>query len=217
MKKILHSLHSVVGVEGTFLSDVSGKILASTCPDKFDVDALSKIAYALNLGMRLSREKGNLPKSIYGTFAQGRVVVRPFDKGVLVVMGTMYIKQLLLRVALDDAIKKISDILTGIQKTHKERELEVIVGKVRVDQALMDVAIVDEWRKDSKSASAIKQVELQTPKGVVAMLRIKTKKGLGQVVQIHSSALKELGLVEGENVIARPVMRVASEVEEFFG
>lgn len=217
MKEILASLHSVAGVEGTFLCDLEGQVQASTCPDEFQGEALAKIAYALILGVRAAQTQEKSPRSIYGTFKEGRVVVYPFERGLVVVMGAASIKQLLLKAALDRAVKQLMEMKRVAEEPSEQRNLQVVTGKVRVDQAAIDAEIVAQWQKSSKGASTVKQVELQTSRGKVAMFKIKAKKGLGETVEVNSTALKELGLAEGETVITRPVIRLASEVEEFFG
>jgi predicted regulator of Ras-like GTPase activity (Roadblock/LC7/MglB family) len=217
VKEILASLHSVAGVEGTFLCDLEGRVQASTCPEALQGEALAKIAYALILGVRAAQTQEKSPRSIYGAFKDGRVIVYPFERGLVVVMGAESIKQLLLKAALDRVVKQLMETKRVAEEPSEQRNLQVVAGKVRVDQAAIDAEIVAQWQKSSKGASTVKQVELQTSRGKVAMFKIKAKKGLGETVELNTTALKELGLAEGETVIARPVIRLASEVEEFFG
>jgi predicted regulator of Ras-like GTPase activity (Roadblock/LC7/MglB family) len=217
MKEILASLHSVAGVEGTFLCNLDGRVEASTCPEEIQGEALAKIAYALILGVRTAQTQERSPRSIYGTFENGRVVVYPFEKGLVVVMGSSSIKQLLLKAALDRVIKQLLEMKRAAEEPGEQRNLQVAAGKVRVDQAAIDAEIVEQWQKSTKGSSTVKQVELQTSRGKVAMFKIKVKKGLGETVEINTTALKELGLAEGETVVAKPVIRLSSEVEEFFG
>jgi predicted regulator of Ras-like GTPase activity (Roadblock/LC7/MglB family) len=217
MKEILTSLHSVAGVEGTFLCNLEGRVEASTCPEALQGEALAKIAYALILGLRVAQTQEKSPRSIYGTFENGRVVVYPFERGLVVVMGTASIKQLLLKAALDRVVKQLMEAKHVAEGPSEQRNLQVVAAKIRVDQAAIDAEITAQWQKSSKGASTVKQVELQTSRGKVAMFKIKAKKGLGETVEVNSTALKELGLAEGETVLAKPVIRLASEVEEFFG
>ena len=217
MKEALQYLQSVVGVEGAFLCDADGNVLACTCPESFDQDHLAKIGYAFSLGVRAVVAHQKSPKSIYGTFEQGRVIVRPFEEGLIVVFGSRSVKQLLLKAALDQAVERLAEIKSDKLKPSEQRELQVVAGKVRVDQAAIDAEIIAQWQKSSKGASTVKRVELQTSRGKVAMFKIKARKRLGETVEVNTTALKELGLAEGETVIAKPVIRLASEVEEFFG
>lgn len=216
MKALLQPLHSVVGVEGVFVCDRDGKVLASTCPDSLKQEDLAKIGYAFSLGLSAVEVHQKKAQSIYGTFENGRVIVRPFDGGLIVVLGARSIKQLLLKVALDNVASKLGKLAARKEPT-QQRELQIAVSRLRVDQAGVDADLVAEWKKTSQGASDVKQVELQTPQGKVAMFKIKARKGLETTVEVNSTALKELGLAEGETVIARPVIRLASEVEEFFG
>lgn len=217
MKKTLQSLHSVVGVEGAFFCDMEGRVVASVCPEGSNEDAMGKISYGFSLGVRVAEQQGKLPKAIYGTFEQGRVVIRPFEKGLLVVLGNRSIKQLLLKAALDQAVKKISAMKVTAEKPQALNELQVVAEKLRVDQAALDQTIIIEWQKQDQDGTAVKQVELQTEQGKVAVFRIKIKKGLGKKVGLNSTALKELRIAEGETVAVRPVIRLSSEVEDFFG
>ncbi|MBN2380977.1 hypothetical protein JXM67_14360 [candidate division WOR-3 bacterium] len=217
MKETLKSLHSVLGVEGAFLCDYEGNVAASTCPESYNKDAMSKIGYAFSLGVRVARQQNITPKAIYGTFEEGRVVVRPFEKGLLVVLGDIATKQLLLKAALDQAEKKLSGMEIVAEKTTDLSQLQVSVERVRLDQALLDQKLLERWQKQEKTTTIIRQVELQTEQGKVAVFSVKSKKGLGDSVGLNAGALKELGIAEGEMVTVRPVIRLTSEVEDFFG
>ena len=217
MKEALKSLHSVVGVEGTFFCTYEGQVLESTCPADYNKDAMSKIGYAFSLGTRVAQQQGKIPKAVYGTFDNGRVVVRPFEKGLLVVLGSLSVKQLLLKAALDQAVQKISSLEVSVKKTKAADEYPVTVEKVRLDQVLLDQDLLNKWKKDNKEGTSIGQVELQTAQGKVAVFRVRVKKGLGEKVGLNTSAIKELGIAEGEMVTVRPVIRLSSEVEDFFG
>lgn len=217
MKDILTSLHSVAGVEGSFLADLEGNVLASTHPADFSTESLGKIAYALSLGLQSVKTQGTDVRSVYGTYLEGRVVVRPFEKGLVVVTGSTSLKQLLLKAALDKVTTELSTRDMKAQKPSQQQELQVASGRVRVDQASLDAGLVEQWQQSTQGTSAVKQVELVTAGGKAAVFNIKLRKDLGDKVEINNSAIKELGVIEGEKVVVRPVIRLSTEVEEFFG
>ena len=219
MNETLKSLHSVVGVDGTFLTDYDGNLVTHTCPDRFNLDAIAKIGYAFSLGLRVARLQNRLPKAIFGTYDQGRVTVRPFDKGLIVVMGDIATKQLLLKAALDRVVEKLEETKIAPKPVAVEgsSKLQIVTEKVRVDQAELDAGLVSSWEKLGKGKNSISQVEIQTEQGKIAIFRVKTKKGYEEKVGLNNSAIKELKVAEGETVTVRPVIRLSSEVEDFFG
>ncbi|NLI98552.1 roadblock/LC7 domain-containing protein [bacterium] len=215
MKELLVSLHSVSGVEGTMLCDYDGNVVCHTFSDSVDEDAVSRIAYAFSLGIQ---GKWGKPQAIYGTFADGRIAVRIIEKGFLIVIGKITMKQLLLKAALDRAISRMEAEKPETKSVSGgERSLQVAAAKIRLDQAVIDSAIFDEWKKLSRKGSIVKQVEIKTHQGKASVFKIKTKKGLGDAIELNSTAIKELELAEGETIKVTPLLEIASEVEEFFG
>jgi predicted regulator of Ras-like GTPase activity (Roadblock/LC7/MglB family) len=214
MKEILASLHSVTGVEGTMLCDYDGNVLGHTFSKNMDEDTVSRIAYAFSLGIQGQWGK---PQAIYGTFKDGRVAVRAIEKGFLIVIGKISMKQLLLKAALDRAISRIEAEKPDTKPGNGEKSLQVAAAKIRIDQATIDSAIFDEWKNQSRKGSIVKQVEIKTHQGKASVFKIKTKKGLGDAIELNSTAIKELGLAEGETIKVTPLLEMASEVEEFFG
>ena len=215
MKEALSSLHSVAGLEGVILCDKEGQVLEASFSSEAEDSQLAKIGYAFSLGIQSQKQK---PQAIYGTFKDGRIAVRTFETGFIIIVGQLSMKQLLLKAALDRALKQLEKKLAPPTESDPgEKDLQVMAGKIRLDQAVLDQKVVDDWKKLVKSSTAVRQVEIKTSIGKSRVFRIKTRKGLGDSVELNNSALKELDLAEGETVKAYPLVEMASEVDEFFG
>ncbi len=214
MKETLSNLHSVAGLEGVILCDKDGQVLEASFSREAERSLYAKIGYAFSLGIQSQKQK---PQAIYGTFRDGRIAVRIFETGFIIIVGKLSMRQLLLKAALDRALKGLEKIALSEKKHPGEKDLQVIAGKIRSDQAVLDQNVVDDWKKLVKSGTVVRQVEIKTSIGKSRVFRIKTKKGLGDSVELNNSALKELDLAEGETVKACPLVEMASEVDEFFG
>lgn len=214
MKEALTTLHSVAGLEGVILCDKEGQVLESSFTRVTDESLLSNIGYAFSLGIQAHTQK---PQAIYGTFKEGRIAVRTFEKGFIVVIGRLSMKQLLLKAALDRVLKQLEQTLASSTREPGEKELQTAAGKIRFDQAVLDLNVLDEWRKLAKGSTTVRQVEIKSSSGKSRVFKIKTRKGLGDSVELNTSALTELGLAEGEIVRVCPLLEIASEVDEFFG
>lgn len=211
MKEILQTLHSVRGVKSACLCNLEGKLLVNTFASEFDEKVLERICYTLTLGIRTIKP----PRAIYGTYSQGRVVIHPFEKGLIIISGERDIKQLLLKTVLDKAIK---DILSAWEEASGvEKQLTVVEEKIRENQAQLDPKLIEEWELSGKEKTSVREVELQAPDGKIARFRIKTRKGLTDKIELNAKAIAQLGIHEGDSLTARPVIEITSEVEDFFG
>ncbi len=109
MKEALYAVHGVMGVEGAVLVDAEGKLLLSTLPQPHTSEIAAKIGYGFSLGIKTMADTGYTPRAIYGTFEQGRVIVRPFSAGIVIVLGAPHLKPLLLREALNQTIARLEE------------------------------------------------------------------------------------------------------------
>lgn len=107
MRTILEGLSTVPGVNGSFVCDDDGQIVARALPDLFDDALLARVGAITSkaiAGLETAGEVGDLDF----TFSDGRLIVKSFGLGCLCILCEPDISASFLTLSAGVAVKKLS-------------------------------------------------------------------------------------------------------------
>lgn len=112
MESLLSDINAVIGVNGSFVADRKGRILARALPALYDASTLEVVARTMTqtfAGLETARRRkvGDIDM----VFAEGRLIVKPFGEGSLAIICVPRINVALVNLTANVTVRKLHEEL----------------------------------------------------------------------------------------------------------
>ena len=185
MKAILDDLNDIPGVNGAFVCDAEGKVLASSLQKPIAQDLLQAVAKSLSRtaeGVRTLQSKGS--PDIEMVFESGVLILKPLDPGSLCILCIPKVNIPLLNLTANMAVRQLKKAIAGGEAAAPavpaaggahipaaalaqiEHELAVAVGPVAVlmvDETLSKLRCTRETLTIGQSAAFLDGISAEIP------------------------------------------------------
>ncbi len=185
MKAILDDLNDIPGVNGAFVCDAEGKVLASSLQKPIAQDLLDGVAKSLSrtvAGVRTLQGKGS--PDIEMVFESSVLILKPLDPGSLCILCVPKVNIPMLNLTANMAVRQLKKALAGggtaapavpaaggtrisaAALAQIEHELAVAVGPVAVlmvDETLSKLRCTRETLTEAQSAAFLDGISAEIP------------------------------------------------------